>query len=383
MHGESHSFQCPGRTFRGVQVKAQFVVFAGYVHDFMFVAVADGEQDAAFLVHIVSGGDQPLVEGFFQIFADTQHFAGGFHFRPQGHVHVGQFLKREHRHFAGHIRRRAVQSCAVAQVAEFFAQHGAGGQIHHGHAGHFADVRDGAGGAGIDLDNVDYVFIHYILNIDQTAGVESQGQVFGVGDQIFGGFAVQVPSGVHGDGVAGMDAGALDVLHNAGDQDVFAVTDSVHFQFSTHQVLVDQHRILDFVAEDDVHIFSDIVVGEGDNHVLAAQHIAGAHQNGVADFVGRFQCFFAGHDSMAGSALDVQRFQQFVKTLAVFGHVDGIAAGADDVYAVALQEFGQIDSGLTAESDHNAVGLFCFDDVHHVLAGQRLEVQPVCCVEVC
>ena len=137
------------------------------------------------------------------------------------------------------------------------------------------------------------------------------------------------------------------------------------------------------MAEDNVHIFADIIVGKGNNHVLAAQHVAGTHQNGVADFIGSFQRFFAGHHSVAGGALDVQRFQQFVKTLAVFGHVDGIAAGADDVYAVALQEFGQIDSGLTAEGDHNAVGLFCFDDVHHVLAGQRLEVQPVCCVEVC
>ena len=132
----------------------------------MLVAVADGEQNAAFLVHVVSGSHQSFVEGFFQILADTQHFAGGFHFRAKSHIHIGQFFKGEHRHFAGYIRRCAVQACAVAQIAELFSQHGTGGQIHHRHAGHLADVRDGAGGTGIDLDHIDCVFVHDILDID-------------------------------------------------------------------------------------------------------------------------------------------------------------------------------------------------------------------------
>ena len=43
---------------------------------------------------------------------------------------------------------------------------------------------------------------------------------------------------IDSDGVAGVDAGALDVLHDAGDQDVLAVGNDVHFQFLAHEVLV-------------------------------------------------------------------------------------------------------------------------------------------------
>ena len=41
-----------------------------------------------------------------------------------------------------------------------------------------------------------------------------------------------------------MDAGALDVLHDAGDQDLLAVADRVDFDLLAHQVLVDQDRVL-------------------------------------------------------------------------------------------------------------------------------------------
>ena len=42
-----------------------------------------------------------------------------------------------------------------------------------------------------------------------------------------------------------------------------------------------------------------------------------------------------------------------------------------------MEGLGQVDGGLTAQRRDHAVGLFKVDDVHHILGGQRLEVQLV------
>ena len=42
-----------------------------------------------------------------------------------------------------------------------------------------------------------------------------------------------------------MDAGALDVLHDAGDENVLPVADGVDLQLRAHQILIDEHGVLD------------------------------------------------------------------------------------------------------------------------------------------
>ena len=85
---------------------------------------------------------------------------------------------------------------------------------------------------------------------------------------------------------------ALDVLHNAGDQDILAVKHAVHFQLAAHQVLIDQNGMLLDGHVDDLHEVHDVAVGIGDLHALAAQNIGGAHQHGIAQLVGSLQRLF-------------------------------------------------------------------------------------------
>ena len=77
-----------------------------------------------------------------------------------------------------------------------------------------------------------------------------------------------------------MDARALDMLHDAGDQDVLPVADGVHLQLHTHEIFVDKDGILNILGQNDRHVFPDILVAEGDDHILPAQHIGGSHQTG-------------------------------------------------------------------------------------------------------
>ena len=48
-----------------------------------------------------------------------------------------------------------------------------------------------------------------------------------------------------------MDTGALDVLHDAGDEDGFAVADGIDLDLFTEEVFVDQNRVVLTMRRDD------------------------------------------------------------------------------------------------------------------------------------
>jgi hypothetical protein len=72
---------------------------------------------------------------------------------------------------------------------------------------------------------------------------------------------------------------------------------------------------------------------------------------------------------------------QRLEPLAVLGQVDGVGRGAEDRDARIVQRVGQLQRRLAAElHDHpvqRAVLLLDAQDLHHVLEGQRLEIEPV------
>ena len=81
---------------------------------------------------------------------------------------------------------------------------------------------------------------------------------------------------------------------------------------------------------DNAHVLGDIGRVVGHDHVLAAQHVGGAHQYGVADFLRGLQGFFQRKDGAALGAGDAAALQQFIKAFAVLGLVDGVRRGAQD-----------------------------------------------------
>ena len=179
-----------------------------------------------------------------------------------------------------------------------------------------------------------------------------------------------------------MHARALDVLHDAGDEHVDAVADGVHFQLLPHQVLVAEDGVFDVLGEDDVHIAGDVVLREGDRHVLPADDIRRAQEHGIAERFRRPDRLLLRHDGEALGTGDIELFQKFVEALAILCPVDAVGARAEDGHARLIEIAAQLDGGLPAEGDDDAVGLFDVDDVLHVFGSQRLEVKPVRRVEV-
>ncbi len=124
------------------------------------------------------------------------------------------------------------------------------------------------------------------------------------------------------DRVARMDAGPLKMLHDARDQDVFAVRYRIDLEFDAHQVFVDQDRMLLFDQVDDPHVFDHFVVAVDDGHALPAQDVGRSDQHRITQFGCGLQGFLGGHDSRAARTLDLAFFKNCIETLAVFGRVD-------------------------------------------------------------
>src|SRR5699024_8849599 len=92
--------------------------------------------------------------------------------------------------------------------------------------------------------------------------------------------------GIHADRVAGVDAGALHQLHDAGDEHVGAVTDGVHLHLLADDVLIHQHGLVGVHLHGGFQVAAEHLFVGHDLHGPAAQNEAGPHQNGVADLRG-------------------------------------------------------------------------------------------------
>ena len=119
----------------------------------------------------------------------------------------------------------------------------------------------------------------------------------------------QHKGGIYGDRVTGMDAGALNMFHNSGNQDILPVADCIDLQLGPHQVFVDQDGIFYFVFKDNLHIFMDIRILIRYDHVLAAEYIAWTHQNGVSQPVCRRNCLILRINGIARGLFHIEFFQ--------------------------------------------------------------------------
>ena len=188
--------------------------------------------------------------------------------------------------------------------------------------------------------------------------------------------------GINGDAVSGMHARPLHMLHQAGDQDVGAVADRVHLHLLALQVLVHQNGVILGDAVDDGHEFLDFLIGNGDLHALAAQHVGGTHQHGIAQTVCHSLRFFRRIDGAAAGTGNFAFLQDLVEQLTILRRVHVFRAGSQDRDAHFHQAFGELDGGLAAELHHRSVGMLDVHHVLHILRRQRLKIQLVRDVEV-
>ena len=179
-----------------------------------------------------------------------------------------------------------------------------------------------------------------------------------------------------------MDAGLLDVLHDAADHHagggVAAVGNAIDIDLDrVVKEAVQQYRRLLTDLDRFTHVALEILVAVHDLHRTTAQHIARAHHQRIADLVRQGQCLLLGTRGPVRRLLQTEFVQQLLEALAVFGHVDAVGRGADDRYARTLQVERQLQRRLPAVLHDHTNRFFLGDDLEHVFQCHRLEVEPI------
>ena len=205
-----------------------------------------------------------------------------------------------------------------------------------------------------------------------------------------------------------MNAGLLDMLHHARDEDILAVAEAINVHLDrVGQIAVEQQRIfaqhridlaglvigiarLDLGRDKSGQRVEQIIIERAvvadDRHRTSAQHIGRAHHQRQAQFLRHDPRLFDRIGDPVLRLFEAELVEQALELVAVFGEIDRIDRGAENGNAGVLQRLGQFERGLAAELHDHALErprlLLLGQDLQHVLAGQRLEIKPVRCVVV-
>ena len=176
-----------------------------------------------------------------------------------------------------------------------------------------------------------------------------------------------------------MDAGFLDVLHDAADDDVFTIRERVNVHFDgIFQKLVDQDRTVVRVLDCLLHVLRDGIFVEGDDHGASAENVGRANEHGKADLSRGLDGFFRRGRHRSGRLRNTEFLEQLSKTLAVFGKIDGFGRRAYNAHSGGFEGERQVERRLSAElddyADRRSGGSFVLADGEHVFERERLEV---------
>ena len=182
-----------------------------------------------------------------------------------------------------------------------------------------------------------------------------------------------------------MDTGTVNVLHNTGNQYVFAVAYSVDLNLLTHKIFIYKHGVLGQIGNGtgyDTHKLSYVIVACGNLHALTAENVARSYQYGITERMCRRESLVYGKHSMSLRSLNVAVFEYLVKTLSVLCGVNVVGVGTENRDSEVVKRFCELYSGLTAELNYCAVWFFRLDYIGNVFGSQRLKIKLIGNVEI-
>ena len=263
-------------------------------------------------------------------------------------------------------------------VGETRAKHDLRREARHLDVADLRHERHGARCTRVRLEHVDGVFGDRVLDVHEPddpeldrdlARVLLDGRHVPVGDVDWRNDARRV---------ARVHACILDVLHDGGHERVGAVGDGVGLALErVLQELVDEDRPVGRHADGGLHVAREHLLVVHDLHAAAAEHVARAHDERVADLVrdGDGLGERRGHACLRHR--DAEVGHDHPEPVAVLGKVDRLRTGAEDGHARLLELARDVERRLTAELADDALGPLLLVYREHVFDGERLEVELV------
>ena len=180
-----------------------------------------------------------------------------------------------------------------------------------------------------------------------------------------------------------MDAGLLDVLHDAADHDrAGLVGDAIDVDLlGVLEEAIDQDRPIVRHVDGARHVAIERGHVVDDRHRASAEHVRRPHHHREADLRRHFARLGLRRRRAARRLRNAEIPQQLVEPLPILGEVDRVRRRAENRDAGFLQRQRQLQRRLAAELHHarhvDVAFALALDHRHHVLERQRLEVEPI------
>ena len=196
------------------------------------------------------------------------------------------------------------------------------------------DERDGARRARVGLDHVQPAGVDRVLDVDQPDDADPKRDVARRGADLLEHLLAERVRRQHAGAVAGVDAGLLDVLHDAADPHLGAVAEGVD---------VDLDRVLEEPVEEDLPPFPGLaaqVVGQAlvrvdDLHRPATEDVGGRTSSGKPTSPAQSERLLDRAGGGVRRGLDVQPVEQRAEAAAILGEVDRVDARAQQRHAAS------------------------------------------------
>src|SRR5690554_1208508 len=180
-----------------------------------------------------------------------------------------------------------------------------------------------------------------------------------------------------------MDAGRLDLLHDAGNPHLLTVRYGIDVDLDpVFEEKVEQNQIVRDLLEYPPDVLFDLFLVDCNPHSLSAEHVARTHENGVANHFGNLDRFCNRMRHAVGWERYLQLLQDLRELPTVLSKVQHFEGRAEDPDPFPIKFSRQFERSLAAELYDHTLGFFVVDDVLHPLAKYRLEVQLVGNVKV-
>src|ERR1700740_1001242 len=139
------------------------------------------------------------------------------------------------------------------------------------------------------------------------------------------------------------------MLHDSADDHAVAIGEGVNVNLGGFfEELIDEYGAGGTHACGLRNVFLYGVGVVSNDHGASPKNVAGANENGQANFGGEPRGFFWHESGRVARLGNFQFVEQAAETAAVFGEVNGFGCGADDGDAVALEFKSKIQRSLPA-----------------------------------
>jgi len=352
---DTGSFVELGGTFGSVNLEAELLEFLtdfnrlfGEVH-----LVGKADEHSAFGREQGTGSFLALVVSEGVVVGEAEDFTGGAHFGAENRVHLRELVEREHSFLGAVVVELLVLEL---QVFELFAEHEARCEAGHLRVTNLGDQRHGTGSTRVGFEHEHLAVFDGVLHVHEAAHMEGFSDLASVildGRQIFLGNRDRRDNA---GGVTGVNTGKFHVFHHGRDVDVFAVREGVGFAFeSVVEEAVDEERAIRGHADSLGNVFAEHVFVVDDFHAAAAENEARADHHRVAtDLLDASEGFVDVRGHAAFRHRDAEVIHHLAEQVAVFGDIDGVDAGAENLHAFVAQSAGDVQRSLATELHDDA-----------------------------